>query len=96
MREPRGVICGSHYIEVKQPVRECPTCQRRRRFLIRFEAWRGAYWVCLTCGERFHSDEGRLSRPFMPGWRAKSIKEAKQFWREYGRVRFSMRRLLST
>ena len=60
------------------------------------EAWRGVYWICLSCGERFHSDEGRMERPFVPGWRVKSIKQAKEIWREYGRVRFSMRRLLST
>ena len=49
-----------------------------------------------TGDEGFHSDEGLMSRPFMPGWRAESVRRAKQFWREHGRVRFSMRRLLST
>ena len=96
MSEPGGVICGSHYIEVAQPVRECPTCNRRRRFLMLIEAWRGAYWTCLTCGERYHSDEGRMERPFRPGWRMESVKKAKAIWEEYGRVRFSMKRLLST
>ena len=91
-----SAVCGPRYIEVSQPVRECPTCEKRRRFLMTSEAWYGFYWTCLSCGERFHSDEGRMERPFMPRWREESIKEAKEIWREYGRVRFSIRRLLAT
>ncbi len=95
MSEAIGAICGPNYLEVSQPVGECPTCKRRRRMLILVEAWSGVYWTCMTCGERYHSDEGRMERPFARGWRAESVATARAIWKRYGRVRLSKRRLLA-
>ena len=59
------------------------------------DTWYGAYWTCLTCGERYHSDEGRMERPFARGWRAESVRNAKAIWASYGRVRLRKMELLS-
>lgn len=79
-------LCGSQYLEIKQPVVFCETCQVRRRMLFVLEAWRGAYWTCLSCGERWHSEDGRMERPFARGWRKREIESAKSFWMRHGRL----------
>ena len=86
-------ICGSRYIEVRMPVEQCETCGRRRRMLRTTEEWYGTYWTCLTCGDTWHSDEGRMERPFMRGWREHSVERAKAFWRRHGVKRFSKREM---
>ncbi len=86
-QEPVIVLCGPDYAEVKQPVMYCPTCDQRRRMLMLVEAWRGAGFTRLTCGERYHEDEGRMERPFSPGWRQRSVEDAKALWTQTGRVR---------
>ena len=88
-----GVICGAEYLMVKMPVSYCQTCERRRRMLLRVEAWRGGYWTCLTCGENYHSEEGRMQRPFSRGWRPETVRQAKEFWARYGRVELTYRRI---
>ena len=90
---PVIVVCGPEYVEVKQPVLECPTCNRRRRMLMLAEPYRGVYLTCLSCGERFHSDEGRMERPFRRGWRQESIRQAKAVWSRWGRVRMTLQKL---
>lgn len=54
----------------------CPTCARRRLFLVELAAWWGSTVTCLTCGDAW-AEEGRLPRPFKPRWRAESIARAK-------------------
>ena len=43
-------------------------------------------FTCLSCGERYHSDEGRMERPFSRGWRRANIESAKKQWAIYGRI----------
>lgn len=62
---------------------ECPTCKKRRYFVVWHVPWYGVTLVCLRCGERFDAEEGRLPRPFMRGWRQESIKSVKKLWRKY-------------
>jgi hypothetical protein len=60
-------------------VMHCPTCDRRRRFACRFEAWYGVEVTCLGCGDRWCDGE-RAERPFMRGWRQESIARARRNW----------------
>ena len=78
-------ICRTTYDEVKQPVRYCETCNRRCRMLYVFRHWYGGMFTCLTCGERYGTEEGRMERPFARGWRKQSAEKAKRFWRGHGR-----------
>lgn len=87
------MVCANRYFEIKQPIEWCETCEARRRMLLVVEVWRGGNWTCLTCGERWHADEGRMERPFTPGWRRDSVKRAKRLWERYGRVRVTRTRL---
>ena len=87
-------ICGNTYLEIKQPVEYCPTCEQPRRMLYRLRAWLGPDWTCLSCGERF-CEEGRMERPFAPAWRRRNIEEARSFWERHGRKRLSMREVLA-
>ena len=84
-------ICGAKYLEIKQPVVHCETCGVNRRMLFRMEAWRGGFWTCLSCGENYNPEEGRMERPFARGWRRRSVAEAKRFWREHGRKEFTIK-----
>ena len=89
-----SAICSPRYIEIKLPIVDCPTCERPRRMLYRLAAWYGAEWTCLTCGEEYSADEGRMERPFRRGWREDNVRRAKEFWRRHGRVRLTKRALL--
>ena len=92
----RSALCGSQYLEIRQPVVFCGTCQTRRRMLYVLEAWRGGYWTCLTCGERWHTEDGRMERPFMRGWRKQSVEQAKDFWKRHGRLTLTKSLLMET
>jgi hypothetical protein len=59
---------------------DCPTCKRRTFAVGWFTEWYGWDETCLRCGERWGDGE-RLPRPFVRGWRAKSIEQAKRRWR---------------
>lgn len=54
----------------------CPTCERPRRFLVRYYDWYGASKICAGCGDTWHDGE-REERPFARGWRQKSIEYAR-------------------
>ena len=85
MNTQQVFICGG-FDEQRQPVMHCTTCDCRRRMLAQTHLWTGTIWTCLSCGERYASDEGRMERPFAPGWRKKNIKHAKEMWATYGRI----------
>lgn len=68
---PRGVLY--------RRVQDCPTCDRRRRFVCRWEAWYGVSVTCLGCGDSWCDGE-RYERPFLRGWRQAAIRRAKQRW----------------
>ena len=91
-----SALCGAQYLEVKQPVVFCETCDTRRRMLYVLEAWRGAYFTCLTCGERWHSEDGRMERPFARGWRKQSVETARSFWKRHGRLTLRKSAILET
>ena len=55
----------------------CPTCDRLRRMLVKQYEWFGPDFICAGCGDRW-SDGEMLERPFMAGWRRKSIEYARK------------------
>lgn len=57
----------------------CMTCDEKTEFLIQYWEWYSAEFTCLECGERYNAEEGRHERPFMRGWRERSIKEAREW-----------------
>lgn len=57
----------------------CPTCRRRRRFVVFFQPWYGGTWTCCGCGDSF-ADGQRLPRPFRRGWRADATRDARARW----------------
>lgn len=59
---------------------KCPTCKKPRFFLAWFYDWYGWDQTCLGCGEHWSGGE-MCERPFMRGWRKKSIDAAKKRWR---------------
>lgn len=61
---------------------DCPTCKRRTFFVAFFQDWYGWDAICLKCGDRWQDGE-MCERPFMRGWRKKSIESAKRTWRKY-------------
>lgn len=75
-------------IHISQPIpvdrslsrQACPTCKKKRWFVGWFYEWYGWDHTCLSCGDRW-SDGEMCERPFMRGWRKKSIDSAKARWR---------------
>lgn len=64
--------------------RMCPTCRKRTTFIVscyHVDAPISGVCICLNCGDEWGDGE-RLERPFAPGWRKRSIAEAKRRWRE--------------
>jgi hypothetical protein len=55
---------------------DCPTCQRPRRMLARFQEWYGWMLTCTGCGEQWQDGE-HGGREFRPGWRQESIRHAR-------------------
>jgi hypothetical protein len=66
----------TRYSETRVGVVWCPTCERLRRMLCRFEVWYGWSVTCCGCGEQWEDGE-QSERPFMRGWRRKNIEEAR-------------------
>lgn len=65
---------------VLRRVRECPTCERRRRFVLHLYVWYDSRWTCLGCGDSWEAG-WRCTRPFKRGWRAEAIAHARAAWR---------------
>lgn len=57
----------------------CPTCDRRRRFVVSSFIWFDPTAQCCACGETWHGSE-RAARPFARGWRTEAIRNAQQRW----------------
>jgi hypothetical protein len=75
--EPRIHINWTRYSETCCQVSHCPTCERLRRFLCRFQEWYGWTQTCLGCGETWTDGEPH-ERPFQRGWRQESIRHARK------------------
>ena len=74
-------ICSGTLEKVWLKKSHCPTCGKKRFFVYELWEWYGIYVTCLKCGEKF-TDEGRMDRPFCPGWRKTNIRNAKRFYRQ--------------
>lgn len=61
--------------EVVRRVLRCPSCKRRRRFVVVLYGWYGAMTTCCGCGEQWN-DGYRAPRS-----RAKRQAWASQLWR---------------
>lgn len=59
---------------------KCTTCEKKTWFTCWHYEWYGSSKTCLRCGENF-ADNQRCERPFAPGWRKRSIQDAKRLWR---------------
>lgn len=58
---------------------QCPECDRRHGFVIRWAgAWYGEDWNGL-CGDTWNED-GRGYRPFARGWRERAQRRASAMW----------------
>ena len=57
--------------------RHCPTCERRRWFLVSDYVWYPTDSTCLGCGDTW-SDGQRRWRPFKRGWRQDAINRARR------------------
>lgn len=66
---PRGIL-GWRIIK-------CPTCDKRRKMLVRWEAWYGDTITCLTCADVWMDGEC-MPRPFRPKWRQERLARARQ------------------
>lgn len=65
-------------------VTRCPTCDRRRRFVVMLQPWYDPIWTCCACGDAWAGGE-RLPRPFARGWRARESARARARWATAGR-----------
>jgi hypothetical protein len=74
------MVCRSTFT-YRRRVRDCPTCKRRRRFVLAVDdnPYYGSIWTCCGCGDSW-SDGERMPRPFARGWRARAIAKAKARW----------------
>ena len=78
-------ICAPPPVDVAERHLDCPTCEATTLFVVASYEWYGAEFTCLSCGERFN-EEGRCERPFSPGWRKRSIRQAWALRRRYSEV----------
>jgi hypothetical protein len=73
-------VCGPPQGIVRRSVQHCPTCQRRRRFVVRWGgAWHGSSVTCCACGDSW-ADGERYPRPFRRGWRKDATARARAAW----------------
>jgi hypothetical protein len=72
------IMCGVGGLRFRR-IQHCPTCQRRRRFVGRWQVWYDFDETCCACGD-FFQDGGRAPRPFERGWRERRIAKAKSEW----------------
>lgn len=73
-------VCAPWPTDRKLARIDCPTCKRRTFAVGWFAEWYGWDLTCLRCGEQWAEGE-MLPRPFLRGWRKKSIEAAKARWR---------------
>ena len=77
-----AIVCGSPVGVVRRKYLDCPVCERRTRFVIRFGgAWYGSTGTCCRCGDSWQDGE-QGERPFARGWRKEAIAIAQQEWVE--------------
>jgi len=76
--EPCLILCAPSSVTWRR-VRECPTCECRRRFVVQSYVWYDAIWTCCACGDSWSAGE-RMGRPFRRGWRADAIRKAQRKW----------------
>lgn len=57
----------------------CPTCERRRRFVVTMFVWYEPLQKCCGCGDSWSGPE-LCSRPAVRQWRVRAIAEAKKAW----------------
>lgn len=76
------MVCTSS-THVTRKIMHCPTCERRRRFVVIGELY--SYYAptltCCACGDSWGED-GRMARPFRRGWRDRAIATARQQWKD--------------
>lgn len=77
MSESKVIICFAKVIEAVVEKQDCPACQSEQDFLCEFEEWYGWTKTCLNCGDSWMDGE-LCPRPFLRGWRKKSIESAKK------------------
>ena len=73
-------VCVPRSVTIRT-VRQCPTCQQRRRMVGSATVWYNTIWTCCGCGDKWEDGE-RLPRPFTRGWRAESAERASREWME--------------
>ncbi len=62
---------------LQRSIMECPTCDCRRRFVVRLYEWYAPLVTCCGCGDAWNGEE--LSpRPAVRGWRTGAIAKAKR------------------
>lgn len=71
-------ICAPQTVTFRRLL-DCPTCKKRRRFVILNAVWYDGIATCCGCGDSF-SDGYRMQRPFARGWRAREVERAKRLW----------------
>lgn len=69
---------------------DCPTCNTRRRFVVRLYEWYDTIWTCCGCGDSWSAGE-RMRRPFRRGWRAEATARARSDWNAATRLRDAVR-----
>lgn len=72
------VICSPRGYTYRT-IRRCPTCERRRRFVVSMWVWYPSIATCVACGDEW-SEDGRQPRPFARGWRETATRQARQTW----------------
>lgn len=76
-----GYVCGPGQT-YRRFYNHCPTCERRRRFVARFDgAYYGETHMCCGCGDSWQ-DGYLLGRPAKRGWRKDAINTANRWWHE--------------
>lgn len=73
------IVCGPPPGVYKRAVKYCPECDRRHRFIVRWDgAWYGTT-LYGSCGDRW-SDGYRAPRPFTRNWRREEQDHFRRMW----------------
>jgi hypothetical protein len=73
------MVCGPPPGVYRRRIMHCPACERRRRFVERWDgAWYGSTLYC-ACGDYFQED-WMGTRPFERGWRKKAQERFRVMW----------------
>lgn len=76
--DPCLIVCAPTSVTYRR-VRECPTCKRRRRFVVKTFVWYDPIWTCCGCGDSWSSGV-RFGRPARRGWRIEATRKARSEW----------------